>query len=41
MYAKRKQKRENMTAYVVHKIRKISKFCLKSGQNVWSHVCGV
>ena len=23
------------------KVRKISLFCLKSGQNVWSHVCGV
>ena len=23
------------------KIRKIYLFCLKSGQNVWSHVCGV
>ena len=36
----KKQNKEKIWLFS-NKIRKISNFCLKSGQNVWSHVCGV
>ena len=36
----KKTKKEKIRLFS-NKIRKISNFCLKSGQNVWSHVCGV
>ena len=37
---KKNKKKEKIWLFS-NKIRKISNFCLKSGQNVWSHVCGV